>query len=136
MHEFMIELWPTLSVLLGGGLVASVLLHWREYGKARAIAAKTGADAHHREAETKDMDWARFQREIARLTQRLDAADKKIEAQDRRIAELERDLIECHQRHTQAEAELIKLRAVNDAMGDARQLSQLIVSSEKKAQSS
>lgn len=62
--------------LASGGLLGAWFTHSRDLPKARA--------------EARNMDWQRFQTEIARL-------DAKISAQDKRISELEVEVATCHE---------------------------------------
>jgi septal ring factor EnvC (AmiA/AmiB activator) len=72
-HEMIIGVAVALA---SGGLLGAWFTHSRDLPKARA--------------EARNMDWQRFQTEIARL-------DAKITAQDKRITELEVEVANCHE---------------------------------------
>lgn len=79
LHELIIGVAVALA---SGGVLGAWFTHRRNLPKARA--------------EARNMDWARFQTEIARL-------DAKITAQDKRISELEIEVATCHEtKETQA----------------------------------
>jgi septal ring factor EnvC (AmiA/AmiB activator) len=71
----------------GGGLLGAWFQHRRDLPKARA--------------EARNMDWLRFQGEIARL-------DRKIELQDKRIADLEAEISACHESKDEQASQLAK----------------------------
>ena len=73
LHELIIGV---VVAIASGGLLGAWFTHNRELPKARA--------------EARNMDWQRFQNEIARL-------DRKLEAQEKRIEELEREVANCHE---------------------------------------
>lgn len=94
LHELIIGVCVALA---SGGVLGAWFTHKRDLPKARA--------------EARNMDWQRFQTEIARL-------DRKLEAQDKRIEELEREVATCHEtKESQAlqlnkqESEISALRA-------------------------
>jgi len=84
LHEVAIAL---IAAIGGGGALGAWFTHRRDLPKARA--------------EARNMDWARFQNEIARL-------DAKITAQDARITELEREVATCHETKEAQAFELAK----------------------------
>lgn len=73
LHELIIGVAVALA---SGGVLGAWFTHRRDLPKARA--------------EARNMDWQRFQNEIARL-------DAKITAQDKRITELEVEVATCHE---------------------------------------
>jgi predicted nucleic acid-binding Zn-ribbon protein len=121
--------------LAGGGLLGVVLENRRSAAKAEAEATRTTA-------ETKDMEWARFQREIERL-------DKKSAAQDHRIDQLEKEVRECHEERdrereertrereedmrdrVKLEGEVAKLRGIIDGKGQVAQMASAIVAADR-----
>jgi len=121
--------------LAGGGLVGAVL-------ENRRNAAKSAAEADKTKAETVNMDWSRFQAEIARL-------DKKGAAQDDRIEQLEKDVRECHEERDREreqrtrereqdmrarvhlEGEVAKLRGIIDGKGEIAQRAHAIVAADR-----
>lgn len=64
------------EIVLAGGVLTALLMHWREYPKARAAAKKLSE-------ETEGAEWGRFQREIGRLEGRL----TKVEAENDALRE-------------------------------------------------
>lgn len=74
-HEIELVIGALLTALGSGGLLGAWFTHTRELPQIRA--------------KTLNMDWERFQNEIARL-------DDKIISQETRIAELEREVATCH----------------------------------------
>lgn len=65
-------LFQIAQLVIGGGLIAAILLHLREWPKARR-------EAQRLRAETENTDWARFQKEIGRLEERLSRVEKENE---------------------------------------------------------
>lgn len=121
--------------LAGGGLVGAVL-------ENRRNAAKSAAEADKTKAETVNMDWTRFQKEIARL-------EKKSASQDERIDQLERGVRECHEERDREreerikereqdmrdrlrlEGEVAKLRGIIDGKGQVAQMASAIVAADR-----
>jgi predicted RNase H-like nuclease (RuvC/YqgF family) len=112
-NELLASIPSIVLALASGGLLGSVLVH-------RRLAPKT-------EAEKNDMDWTRFQREIARL-------DAKVEAQDRRIDELEGEVRACHVEKDELSAKLVRMEALMDVQGQARQLAAGVVALDRLEQ--
>lgn len=106
MTDWLTPALALLSSLAAGGLIGTVLTH-------RRLAPKS-------EAETHDMDWNRFQREIARL-------DAKVAAQGIRIDELETEIRQCHAEKEELNVKIIRMEAVMAAEGHARQLAAGVV---------
>lgn len=106
--------------LLGGGLLGSWLTH-------RRLGPKSTAEAREITAAAMDKDWARFEREIARLVQRLEDAEDKA---DRAVAGQR----ECEEREIGLKARIAKLEAVNDAQGEIRARAQEVVAADRLAQ--
>lgn len=80
LHELIIGVAVALA---SGGVLGAWFTHKRDLPKARA--------------EARNMDWQRFQTEIARLDKKIVAQDEKIAAQEKRIEELEREVASCHE---------------------------------------
>lgn len=115
-------LWATilaslLTAALSGGGVARFLLVRRDGEK---IAAETDSI----EATVTDLNWKRFQREIERLTKRVEAGEK-------RISELEDHLSICQRERALLETENIKLKAAQEARSEVRQRAAQIVAIER-----
>ena len=106
MTDWLTPTLALLSTLAAGGLIGTILTH-------RRLAPKS-------EAETHDMDWKRFQREIARL-------DQKVAAQSERIDELEREVRQCHDEKEALSAKITHMEAMMAAEGSARQLAAGVV---------
>lgn len=104
LHELIIGVCVALaSGSVHAGVLGAWFTHRRDLPKARA--------------EARNMDWQRFQSEIARLDKKVAAQDVKIDDQEKRIEELEREVATCHiTKDEQAsqlaknEAEITKLR--------------------------
>jgi hypothetical protein len=96
--------------VLVGGLVA-----WWIRGMAdRRRASNEGVTAESKASEAQFM---RLEREIGRMLGRIEA--------------LEKGLAECEHRHAVAEAEVFRLRAMNDARGEIRQRAQEVVAADR-----
>lgn len=64
-------------------------------------------------------------------TQRLiDGLEKRLTAVTERLDLVEKELADCKRRHAESEAEVLRLKAIMQGQGDARQHAQLIVSNE------
>ena len=112
--------------LTPGGLGIWVLVFglaaWWVRGMAdRRRAANEGLGIES--AATKAL-FEQLQAEIERLT-------KRIERQDERIAALEAEVRDCEHARAVAEAEVLRLRAINDVQGEARQRAQQVVAAER-----
>lgn len=75
-------LLPLFLALAGGGLLGAWFTHRRELPKARA--------------EARNMDWVRFQGEIARLDKKIAALETQNATQEAEISLLQREVNECH----------------------------------------
>lgn len=65
--------WRSVAeIVIAGGLLTAILLHWREWPKSRAETRKLSE-------ETETSEWGRFQREIGRLEERLTRVEKENE---------------------------------------------------------
>tara|TARA_B100000678_G_C18109983_1_gene462344 strand:- start:218 stop:631 length:414 start_codon:yes stop_codon:yes gene_type:complete len=73
------------QLLIGGGLVAAILLHWRELPKSRAQARKIEAEAEHIDSTVIDATVQRLGAEVERMAKRLTALEKENEALRERI---------------------------------------------------
>jgi len=112
--------------LTPGGLGIWVLVFglaaWWVRGMAdRRRAANEGVGVES--AATKAL-FDQLQAEIERLT-------KRIERQDERIAALEAEVRECEHARAVAEAEVLKLRAVNAVQGEVRQRAAQVVAADR-----
>lgn len=103
--------------MMGSGGFGAWLVH-------RRLAPKHHAEAEDITAAAKDKDWARFQREIARLVERCERAeeqaDKAIEAQRA-----------CEEREIVLNKRIARLEGLDMARGEARQEAAGIVASER-----
>lgn len=108
--------WVTIStiaqVVIGGGLIAAILLHKREYPKAKAEAEKIAA-------EVEDVSWARFQKEIGRLEERLSRVERenedlreRLDRQRGRERTLEQENTDLRAQVRQLEARLAALESL------------------------
>lgn len=103
--------------ILGGGLLGTWLTHLR-------LGPKSKAEARDITAAAQDKDWTRFQREIGRLVKRVEQAE---DCASRAIAG-QRD---CEAREAVLRAEILKLKAVNDARGEVRRRASEITAADR-----
>lgn len=75
---------PLIVTLLGGSALGAWFTHRRELPKARA--------------EARNMDWVRFQGEIARLDKKIEALQVQNGAQEAELSLMKREVEDCHQR--------------------------------------
>lgn len=104
------------SGLLSGGLTKLLMV--------RRVGEKVAAETDSIEATVTDLNWKRFQREIERLTKRVEAGEK-------RISELEDHLSACQRERSMFESENIKLKAAQDSRGEVRRRAAGIVALER-----
>jgi predicted nucleic acid-binding Zn-ribbon protein len=71
------------------------------------------------------------QRLIDGLERRLDIESKRYDALEEEMQGVRRDLELCKQEHIETKAELVRLQATAQGLGDARQHAALIVAAEK-----
>lgn len=116
--------WTTGGVGLGAGAIVSIkFLDWLG-GRVDKREAAVAAGAARLDAATEKL--------IQNMTARLDKYEERIASQDERIAELADELRECQQKHAESDAKVMRLEAIMQGYGDAREKAQLIVSAEKQ----
>jgi len=71
----------------------------------------------------------RLEKEIADLRERHDI---EVTALRERVTSTETALAECQERHAESEAKVLRLEAIVQGFGDAKQIAQLIISAEKQ----
>jgi hypothetical protein len=103
--------------IIGGGVLGTWLTHKR-------LGPKSTAEAREITAAAIDKDWARFEREIARLVKRLEIAEDA--AENARLGQ--RD---CEERELALKARVTMLEAVNEGRGEIRQRAQEVVSADR-----
>lgn len=116
--------WTTGGVGLGAGAIVAVkFLDWLG-GRVDKREAAVAAGAARLDAATEKL--------IQNMTARLDKYEERIATQDQRISELADELRECQQKHAESDAKVMRLEAIMQGYGDAREKAQLIVSAEKR----
>ncbi|SEJ02843.1 hypothetical protein SAMN05428950_101895 [Sphingomonas sp. OV641] len=100
----------SITSLLGGGAVGSILTYRRE--------AKKSAE------EVTDMQWQRLANEITRLDERSAKDGARIDA-------LEKEVRDCHREKSMLEGKVIKLEAAIEARGEIRQRAAEVVAAER-----
>jgi hypothetical protein len=105
------------------------LVAWWVRGMAdRRRATNEGVTA---ESKASNAQFDRLEKEILRLTEKVEKQDKVIQRQADRIEVVEKGLRDCEDRHAAAIAENLKLRAINDGQGEIRGQLQRIVSADR-----
>lgn len=102
-----------IAALSSGGVIGAYLTHRRR--------------APISEAESVNMNWERFQKEINRL-------DAKVAAQSSRIDTLEREVRDCHRDKAEQAAEMMKLRALLDGKGEIAQRAAMVAAADRLGQ--
>lgn len=105
-----------LTAALGalGTVVVGLLVHLREKRRIGPENEKNVADADKARADAVDIHWRRFEREIDRLSKRVET--------------LETEVRECHREKRAVEIELAQMRLDMLARGNNRQTAQLVIS--------
>ena len=63
----------------------------------------------------------------------IEGLEKRLDTVTERLDRVERDLADCRYKHAESEAEVLRLKAMMQGAGDAREHAALIIAAEKQA---